>query len=116
MGGMNEPTDYDRALALYIRGILGWHGLKQSDLARILGCSQQNASQKLSGERRFSLLDVKTLAVEFDIEPGLLLNPPRFERGLLTCTFNALPQVSGLSGSLCGWPAKTARFPSPRAA
>lgn len=107
---MLASSEYDRALAKYVRGVLGWNGLRQSDLARILGCSQQNASQKLSGERKFSLSDVKKIAAEFDIEPGLLLNPPRLERGLLTCTKYQPAQVRALLERYLAVPWKIARF------
>lgn len=89
------PTELHLNRAAYVRSLLAWHGKRQSDLAGILGCSQQNASQKLAGKRRFTTDDLLAIAEALDTEPRYLLQVPSYARGLLTCTKYQAPQVSG---------------------
>lgn len=80
------PNDLHNTRAAYVRSLLAWHGKRQSALAGILGCSQQNASQKLAGKRQFTTDDLLAIAAALDVEPRYLLQVPTYDRGLLTCT------------------------------
>lgn len=91
-----SPNELHANRAAYVRSLLAWHGRRQSDLASILGCSQQNASQKLAGKRRFTTDDLLAIAEALDVEPRYLLQVPQYERGLLTCTKYQVAQVTEL--------------------
>ena len=91
----------------YIRTVLAWHGHTQTDLGKLLGCSQEAAGRKLRAQRRFTDDELLTIAEAYDLDPGYLLRPPPLEDilgapvrhqggDLLTCTFNAFPQVRAL--------------------
>lgn len=96
--------------AAYIRALLAWHGLRQADLGRIMGCSQANASQKLAGLRRFTTDDLLAIAEALDVDPRYLLTVPRYERGLLTCTKCQLAQVRRRFTDWVGQTRKNGRY------
>lgn len=91
--GEMTPDQLHLTRAAYVRSLLAWHGRRQADLAAILGCSQQSASYKLIGKRRFTTDDLLAIADALDVEPRYLLQVPQYERGLLTCTKRQVPQV-----------------------
>ncbi len=114
------------ARARYIRTVLAWHGQTQSDLGRLLGCSQVNAGRKLRGLRRFTDDELLLIAETFDLDPGHMLRPPPLEPllgavrssgdGLLTCTFKQLPQVRASFWLAAGLPLDFPLSSLPRAA
>lgn len=93
--------------ARFIRTVLAYHDLTQSDLGRLLGCSQVNAGRKLRGMRRFSDDELLVIAEAFGIDPAAMLRPPDLEHvfgavrtpdgGLLTCTKDQLPWSRAMS-------------------
>lgn len=112
--------------AQYLRAVLAWHGHTQSDLGRLIGCSQVAAGRKLRAQRRFTVEELLVIADAYGLEPGHLLRPPELEPvlglvrssegHLLTCTFNALRLVSRGGLTPCDIPANSGLFASPRAA
>jgi len=53
------------------RGLMAAQGLRQEDLAPILGLSQQALSSRLRGRSRLTLDDVEALAAYFDVPVSL---------------------------------------------
>jgi transcriptional regulator with XRE-family HTH domain len=107
---MLNPSELHLARAAYVRSLLAWHGLRQADLAGIIGSGQQSASQKLAGKRRFTTDDLLAIAAALDVEPRYLLTVPTYERGLLTCTKYQPAQVRALLEKYLAVPWKIARF------
>lgn len=95
-----SPTELHLVRAAYVRALLAWHGKRQSDLAGIIGSSQQNASQKLAGKRRFTTDDLLAIAEALDVDPKYLLTVPRYDRGLLTSTYRHSPWSEPVSKRL----------------
>lgn len=103
------PSQADLDRARYVRTILAWHGATQTDLGRLLGCSQVAAGRKLRGQRRFSIDELLRIAEAFAVDPANLMRPPALEPmlgskpagDLLTCTKYQVPLVGtpGASGS-----------------
>lgn len=97
-------SEAQAARARYIRTLLAWHDLTQTDLARILGISQPAANRKLKGKRRFEDDELLAIAEAFDVDPANMLRPPQLAHvmgavptsatGLLTCTKYQFPLVS----------------------
>lgn len=93
--------------ARYIRTLLAWHDLTQTDLARILGISQPAANRKLKGKRRFEDDELLAIAEAFDLDPANMLRPPQLsfvmgavltsDDGLLTSPKYDKAQVSALA-------------------
>lgn len=110
------PNDLHATRAAYVRSLLAWHGRRQSDLAQILGCSQQNASQKLAGKRRFTTDDLLAIAEALDVDPRYLLTVPRYDRGLLTCTKYQLRLLGASAPARYGDPATFPVFGAARVA
>lgn len=123
-----RPSPEDLNRARYVRTLLAYHGHNQTDLGQIIGVTQANASQKLRGQRRFHADELLAIADHYGLDPGTLMRPPlpelvsvlgavrSAEGGLLTCTFNALPQVRAGVCLPGGLPAKSGVFPHRRAA
>lgn len=65
--------------ARYIRTLLAWHDITQSDLARVLGISQPAANRKLKGQRRWEIDELVAIAEAFDLDPTNMLRPPSLE-------------------------------------
>lgn len=90
----------------YIRTLMAWHDYTQTDLAKILGCSQPALGRKLAGQRRFTADEIVAIAETFEIEPGLLLRPPQLAGvlgavrksagDLLTSTYRRLCRSAGI--------------------
>jgi transcriptional regulator with XRE-family HTH domain len=81
--------------ACYIRAVLGWHGVTQAGLAEIIGCTQQSASQKLTGKRRFTVDELTAIVDHYGLDAALVLRPSKVaellgvrqsDRGLLPST------------------------------
>lgn len=103
-----SPSEVHSIRAAYVRALLAWHGKRQSDLASIIGSSQQNASQKLAGKRRFTTDDLLAIADALDVDPRYLLTVPRYDRGLLTCTKYQALLLIGKVAARYGYVAKSA--------
>lgn len=120
------PSDSQVRRAQYIRTVLAWHGHTQTDLGKLIGCTQVAASRKLRALRRFTDDELLTIADAYGLEPGHLLRPPELEPvlglvrssegHLLTCTFNALGLVRAGACLPGDRPAKSGVFPQVRAA
>lgn len=103
-----SPSEMHSARAAYVRALLAWHGLRQSDLAGIIGATQQTASKKLAGQRRFTTDDLLKIAEALDVDPRYLLTVPRYDRGLLTCTKYQVHLIAATAFPRYGQTAKSA--------
>ena len=74
-----RPSESDLARARYVRTVLAWHGSTVTDLARLLGVSQPNASQKLRGVRGFKVNELVAIADAYGLDPAALPRPPELE-------------------------------------
>lgn len=57
-------------ISAVVRALLGWHNETQTQLAKILGMSQQALSARIQGQRPWSAADVAALARHFDVSAG----------------------------------------------
>lgn len=62
--------------AQYIRTVLAWHDHTQTDLGRLIGCTQVAAGRKLRAQRRFTDDELLTIADAYGLNPAHLLRPP----------------------------------------
>lgn len=102
-----RPSETDLARARYVRTVLAWHDHTQTDLGKVLGITQANASQKLRGIRAFKSDELLAIADAYGLDPGALLRPPELaevlgavltsDDGLLTSPKYDKPQVSALA-------------------
>lgn len=92
--------------ACYIRAVLGWHGVTQAELAKIIGCTQQSASQKLAGKSRFTDDQLAAIVDHYGLDAGLVLRPAKVaellgvrnrDPGLLPSTKGQLRRSEGLN-------------------
>lgn len=70
-----SDTQIERAS--YIRAVLGWHDVTQAGLARIIGSTQQSASLKLAGKRRFTDDELAAIVDHYGLDPAIVLKPAR---------------------------------------
>jgi transcriptional regulator with XRE-family HTH domain len=97
--------DVDRTIAAAIKVRLVALDMTQQELADKVGMPINNLSGRLLGHRQFRAAELKAIADVLGVEVGKLFEDPRGPLGvaavrksdgdLLTCTFNALAQVSG---------------------
>lgn len=72
---------YDRVRVKWPKGsaldtlkfLLAQHEMSAADLARVLGGDRSLGPKLLRGERRLTVVHIRTLARHFNIEPGVLL-------------------------------------------
>jgi transcriptional regulator with XRE-family HTH domain len=70
------PVNYtDAMLPERVAELMKRHGLTQTQLADVLGVSQQHVSLRLLGRRRFTVADVVMICNYFQCSPGELLAP-----------------------------------------
>lgn len=74
---MAQLSEQQVERACYIRAVLGWHGVTQAELAQIIGCTQQSASQKLSGKSRFTDDQLAAIVDHYGLDAGLVLRPSK---------------------------------------
>ena len=116
------PNETQRERARFVRTLLARHDHNQTDLGQLLGISQPAAGRKLRGLRRFDVDELVLIADTYGIDVAHLIKPPALDDvlgpvrnsapDLLTCTFNAFPQVRRGVLTPGGPPAKSALFPS----
>lgn len=103
-----SPTESQLDRARYIRTITAWHGHTQSDLGRLLGCSQVAAGRKLRGQRRFTDDELLLIADTYGVDPANMLRPPKLDdllgpvrqsdQTLLTWPYRQQPWSAALLG------------------
>lgn len=96
-----DLTQRHEAQRRYLRTVLAWHDINQAQLGDIIGCTQTNASRKLSGKRRLTVEELLLIADHLGIDPGNLLAPPDLSdmlgpvredaQGLVRSTFGQQP-------------------------
>lgn len=52
---------------LKFKGYCAEHGIKQSEIAQLLNITIGNANEKLNGKQNFTLEQIKTLCLEYQI-------------------------------------------------
>jgi transcriptional regulator with XRE-family HTH domain len=103
-----EPNtlDVEENVRRVLRMLMARDGIKEKHIAAALGTSRQTVNNKLRGVTRLTIDELGVLAAHFEVDVALFFDPDRpIPRApatwavrnpapdLLTCTFNALPQV-----------------------
>lgn len=60
--------------ALTFKGWAVSHGIKQNDIAKLLGVSFQTVNNKLNGRRDFTLKEIKKLNEAYGVSADIFLN------------------------------------------
>lgn len=81
-----------------VRVLLIRRGLRQEDLARVLGISTGSMSHRLNGRTGFSVDELGTLAEFFDVEPADLLgarsgDTPRYVANVIPLHVRTIPPL-----------------------
>jgi transcriptional regulator with XRE-family HTH domain len=69
-------TNLTRAASAAVREALRSRGLRQQDVASVLGLSQASVSDRLTGKTPFTLKDLERIAEHLGIPVAELLEPP----------------------------------------
>jgi predicted transcriptional regulator len=70
---MTDPT---AAMAATVRAHLHRRGIRQTDVAPVLGLSQPSVSDRLTGKTPFTLVDLQRLAANLGITVAELMTEP----------------------------------------
>ncbi len=58
-----------------IRGLMAEHGLKQTDIARVINKTEMTLRNKLQGKTEFTATEIATLASLFNVSPTIFFTP-----------------------------------------
>lgn len=67
------PEHLQERVAAEVRALMGRHEVTQNMLADVLGVAQSAVSERVRGQRAFTLAEIERLADFFRIEPAELL-------------------------------------------
>lgn len=69
--------DLQTNISRVVRGLMGLAGVAhQSDLAEVLGVSRSGVTEKLNGDRRWTVEDLQNLARRFDVPVSVFYADP----------------------------------------
>lgn len=70
-----QQSSYAAQCGALVGGFAALAGLRQADLARLLGLTQSSISARLAGRTPFTVAELAILAAEFDVDAGDLIPP-----------------------------------------
>jgi len=72
-----EKSDADRNVRLVVQMLMAANEVDAGALAEVLGVARKSVYERLGGNRRFTVNDLRRLADYFAVDPGVFFTEPR---------------------------------------